>query len=65
MVLNGVLPVVAAIRLILEALVFEPGAIYGYMVLSLVSSVTSWIIVIGLILQERNYMLPSVARKGK
>ncbi|CAG7835547.1 unnamed protein product [Allacma fusca] len=64
MVLCGLMPALGILRFTLQALIFEPGMIYGYMILYLLNSIIVWPFVCLLIVRERNYMLPSVPTKG-
>jgi len=58
------LPVLAVVRFILQATLLNGGLISGYMILSLVLTITMFPFSAILIIFERNYLLPSVPTRG-
>lgn len=58
------LPVIAVVRFILQATVINGGLVCGYMILSLVLTITMFPFSAILIIVERNYLLPSVPSRG-
>lgn len=58
------LPVLAVVRFILQATLLNGGLVCGYMILSLVLTLTMFPFSAILIFFERNYLLPSVPTRG-
>lgn len=58
------LPVLAAVRFILQATVLNGGIVYGYMILSVLLTIAMFPFSAFLIILERNYLLPSVPTRG-
>ncbi|XP_049781769.1 ATP-binding cassette sub-family B member 6 [Schistocerca cancellata] len=58
------LPVLAITRFGLQATVINDGCIYGYMILNCVSAVVTYGFALRLLMDERNYLLPSVPPYG-
>ncbi|KAI5644369.1 ABC transporter transmembrane region domain-containing protein [Phthorimaea operculella] len=58
------IPVLAVIRFLLQAFVFDGGHIYGYMILALVSTLVVFPLSAYLAVLERRYLLPSVPPRG-
>ncbi|KAJ2949134.1 hypothetical protein O0L34_g6075 [Tuta absoluta] len=57
-------PVLAVIRFLLQAFVFDGGHIYGYMILALASTLVVFPLSAYLAVLERRYLLPSVPPRG-
>lgn len=58
------LPILAIIRFALQLTVLNGGCIYGYMIFTCLSTVVTYSFALCLLLDERNYLLPSVPPYG-